>query len=94
MKFSIIHEFGHIIDNYLNTISSSEDWKHITNVYAKRAVNHRDNFFTNEIPSEFFSDCVLTYCINKELFGEYLSFKEFKAESFPKGLQFLCLVGE
>ncbi len=71
LKFSIIHEFGHIIDNYLNTISLSEDWKHITDVYAKRAVNHRDNFFTNEIPSEFFSDCVLTYCINKELFGEY-----------------------
>lgn len=50
LKFSIIHEFGHIIDNYLNTISLSEDWKHITDVYAKRAVNHRDNFFTNETP--------------------------------------------
>ncbi len=71
IKYSIVHEFGHIIDNYLNNISSTNDWIDITEKYAKKAVNHTGNLFTSETRNEFFADCILTYCIDKSLFTGY-----------------------
>lgn len=70
------HEIGHIIDNFLNQISRTQNWLNLCDDYKSRievVVNNATKtyaYFTSTDPTEFFCDCFLTYVMHIELLTE------------------------
>lgn len=66
IKYSLIHEIAHFIDNYLGKISESKEWKYIQNLHSHW--NYKYYFTDNdkENPCEFFANCVSLYFNNEK----------------------------
>jgi len=68
IKYSIPHEFGHIIDYYLGHISSNLEWQKLYSEYFKILSEKYSNIFTSNTAEEFFADCFLAYTIKPAIF--------------------------